>query len=354
MKTIELSLSPAYCSNWTAAMALREFIANAMDSGDSHWTITQANSTIVITNKGTLPLSSLLMGSSAKPSSDAIGQFGEGFKVGIAVLISKGATIRIQNNNTNWDFSVVHSDTFEAAVLQVQMYDLPYPSDNITVIIHCPPELYQELYYATQSLMPPLVPIMRLGDVGILETKGIFVSGLQVCEPNFFFGYNFHPRAIALNRDRTHFDTDAASKIICQSIEDNASHMQLQVLANPIYNILEEGAYDDFRYLTWYPDDFPRIRGALMEIIATKSEGKTLTDHRTAQLGRSGYYLSYGLSAIARGGAYGSQNAHLFAEINQEPWLNDLEAILAKHRNSLRRDTRQDLEKLLSKYRKTR
>lgn len=354
MKTIDLSLSPSYCSNWTAAMALREFIANAMDSGDPAWSMTQANQTIVITNKGTLPLSSLLMGSSAKPSNDAIGQFGEGFKVAIAVLLSKGATIRIQNNATNWDFTVAHSETFDAEVLQVQMYDLPHPSDSVSVIIYCPPELYQELYYASQTLLPQLEVMAELGDVAILETKGIYVSGLQICVPNFFFGYNFHPRAIELNRDRTHFDTDQASRIICHCIEDNASHMQLQELALPIFNILEEGAFDDFRYLTWYPDDFPRIRGALMEIIAAKSDGKTLTDHRTAQLGRSGYHLSYGLSAIARGGAYGSQNKHLFAEVKQEEWLKELEALLAKHRNSLRRDTRVDFEAYLTKHRKTR
>lgn len=354
MKTIELSISPAYCSNWTAAMALREFIANAMDSGDPDWTITQANQYIVITNKGNLPLNSLLMGSSVKPTDSAIGQFGEGFKVAITVLLSKGATIRIQNGGSNWDFTIAHSDTFDAEVLQVQMYDLPHPSDSVSVILFCPPELYQELYYASQVLMPELVKVISLGDVDLLETKGIYVSGLQVCEPNFFFGYNFHPRAISLNRDRTHFDTDQASRVICECIENNASHMQLSELSVPIYNILEEGAFDDFRYLTWYPNDFPRIRSALMEIIAAKSDGKTLTDHRTAQLGRSGYHLSYGLSAIARGGAYGSQNAHLFAEVKQEDWFKELEAILAKHRNSLRRDTRVDFEAFLTKHRKTR
>lgn len=350
MNTIELSISPAYCSNWTIAMALREFIANAMDSGDPDWMLSHNSQSLVIANKGTIPTSALLMGTSIKDSDDAIGQFGEGFKVAIVVLLQRGCTIRIQNGGQNWDFTIAHSSVFEAECLQVQMYDLPNASDFVSCIISYPEDLRNEIAFGLEALMPELTSTYILGDVAILEQQGIYVKGLHVAKPNFKFGYDFHPNAITLNRDRTHFDQDAASKVICQAIEDHGTEADWNNLVQMVYSNLFEGATDDFRYLTWYPEEFPRLQESLIALARKHAEGRPLADHRTQS---SGYHLSYGLSAVVRGGAYGTANKHLFAEVEQLQWHKELTALVAKHRNSLRRDTRQALEQLLEKHRKT-
>lgn len=352
MQLIELSISPSYCSNWTTAMALREFIANAMDSGDPDWSINIGNHAVVIANKGRIPISALLMGTSIKDldEDESIGQFGEGFKVAIVVLLQQGCTIRLQNGAYNWDFHIAHSTTFEAQCLQVQICDLPNPSDYVSCIISFPEHLRNEIAFGLEALMPELTALYTLGDVAILEQQGVYVKGLHVAKPNFQYGYDFQPSAITLNRDRTHFDQDAASRVICEAIENHSKQSEWNSLVLKVYGNLFEGAYDDFRYLTWYPEKFPRLQQALIDLARKYAEGRPLSDSRTQS---GGYHLSYGLSAVVRGGAYGNNNKHLFAELQQAEWHKELTVLLSKHRNSLRRDTRLEFEALLNKHRKT-
>ena len=91
-QVIELPLSQQYCRSWTALDALREIIANAIDSGsdvDVSWERGPSGGVAIITNEeGELERSNLVLGGTTKADDeDTIGTFGEGLKIGAMVLL---------------------------------------------------------------------------------------------------------------------------------------------------------------------------------------------------------------------------------------------------------------------------
>ena len=90
MKKYELSLSRNYVSSWGIEEAIRELLQNAKDSnGEDVIDIDKSSGTITITNKNTsIPSSTLLLGNTSKGDDlDKIGQFGEGYKLALLVLV---------------------------------------------------------------------------------------------------------------------------------------------------------------------------------------------------------------------------------------------------------------------------
>lgn len=208
-KKYELSLSRNYVSSWGIEEAIRELLQNAKDSnGEDIIDIDKSSGTITITNKNTsIPSSTLLLGNTSKKDDlDKIGQFGEGYKLALLVLLRDDKEVFIKNGNKNWIPSFEYSDNFECEVLCIT--ETAGNGNDLTFEISGfdsseLDELENEFLglngQAYNSIQTSYGEILTDSDY-----KGkVFVDGLPVYEDdNFDYGYNFKPCYVSLDRDR--------------------------------------------------------------------------------------------------------------------------------------------------------
>lgn len=209
MKKYELSLSRNYVSSWNTEEAIRELLQNAKDSnGDENINIDKENGTITIANKNTsIPSSTLLLGNTSKKDDlDKIGQFGEGYKLALLVLLRENKDVFIKNGNKNWTPSFEYSDNFECEVLCITETD-GSGNDLIFEISGFDSNELNELENEFLGLNGQAYNSIQTSYGEILtdpQFKGkVFVEGLPVYEDdNFNYGYNFEARYVTLDRDR--------------------------------------------------------------------------------------------------------------------------------------------------------
>ena len=209
MKKYELSLSRNYVSNWGVEEAIRELLQNAKDSnGEEKIDIDKSSGTITITNKNTsIPSSTLLLGNTSKKDDlDKIGQFGEGYKLAILVLLREGKDISIFNGNKIWKPSFEYSNNFECEVLCITETDST-GNDLIFEISEFNSQELDDLENEFLGLNEQAYNSIQTSYGEILTDsnhKGkVFVDGLPVYEDdNFDYGYNFKPCYVSLDRDR--------------------------------------------------------------------------------------------------------------------------------------------------------
>lgn len=209
MKRYELSLSKNYVSDWGVEEAIRELLQNAKDS-DSYEEvyIDKGEGTIIISNANTsIPSSTLLLGNTSKKDDlEKIGQFGEGYKLAILVLLREGKGVLIKNGNKLWTPSFQYSDNFGCEVLcidesSISGQDLVFQISGFEA---------SELYNLENKFLG-----LNGKDYNTIKTsygeiltdydfKGkVFVDGLPVYQDdNFEYGYNFEPCYVTLDRDR--------------------------------------------------------------------------------------------------------------------------------------------------------
>lgn len=209
MKKYELSLSRNYVSSWGIEEAIRELLQNAKDSnGEDIIDIDKSSGTITITNKNTsIPSSTLLLGNTSKKDDlDKIGQFGEGYKLALLVLLRENKEIFIKNGNKNWTPSFEYSDNFECEVLGITETEGTGNDLTFEISGFDSSEL-DELEKEFLGLNGQAYNSIQTGYGEILtdsDFKGkVFVDGLPVYEDdNFDYGYNFKPCYVSLDRDR--------------------------------------------------------------------------------------------------------------------------------------------------------
>lgn len=209
MKKYELSLSRNYVSSWGIEEAIRELLQNAKDSnGEEVIDIDKSSGTITITNKNTsIPSSTLLLGNTSKRDDlDKIGQFGEGYKLALLVLLREGKELFIKNGGKNWIPSFEYSDNFECEVLCITETDgngndliFEISGFNSSELDELETEFLGLNGQAYNSIQTSYGEILTDSDY-----KGkVFVDGLPVYEDdNFDYGYNFKPCYVSLDRDR--------------------------------------------------------------------------------------------------------------------------------------------------------
>lgn len=156
-KTIELTITPNYVSDWDFCDAIRELIQNGTDQQ----TLDPANvfdisydeseNTLQLSSsKSILEIETLLLGCSTKTNdSDTVGQFGEGYKIAALVLNRIGKTFTVYNNGKNeiWISDFEQSKTFNTKVLTFKIYD--HATDNEGLVIeveNVSHEEYEELF----------------------------------------------------------------------------------------------------------------------------------------------------------------------------------------------------------------
>lgn len=230
MKSYELPLSPNYVCNWGIKEAIRELLQNAIDGKNCGHEMSIKydcqTMTLQIVNKNMkLPKSSLVLGCSSKSDIDGmIGQFGEGYKLALVVLLRKGYDVSIINADEIWIPSFKVSENFNTQVLTINVEQNDDTEIDLNFIIKgINQELYEELCLYFPCINNNYGEIIKSDNGDILLDKRfsgkMYVEGLYIqSDNNFEYGYNFNADVVELDRDRKAINYYDLRKLTASSV----------------------------------------------------------------------------------------------------------------------------------------
>lgn len=210
-KEYQLSLTKDYVSHWGMIEAVRELTQNALDSnspfeynfqrGDEGEYLLHLYSEFA-----TLSPQSLLLGSTSKASDpDAIGSFGEGYKIALLVLTRIGHPVVIKNGKVDWHPVFKYSKRFEKELLVIDEVNAVQKQSGLTFVVGGLTEEDVAAIRASCLQMQDHIGAVKQttkGDI-LLERSGmLYVGGLYICKTDLEYGYNVKPAFIKLERDR--------------------------------------------------------------------------------------------------------------------------------------------------------
>lgn len=282
---IETTLSKNYVSHWTLNEALRELYQNAIDreNQDSEAKmindvdIVEGKVNLYIGNKNTkLDISTILMGISDK-GENALGQFGEGYKLALLVLLREGYTVSVHTNNQTWLPTIEHSHTFKDQEVLVFYTEDNEDKLNQTVFFISDIEKEKLEEYKKQNLyLQNSYEYMAVNNGQLLFDKKnqgkIFIGGLYICDYHnkTLHGYNFNPGVLPIGRDRRVVDgfdaTWQASRALADAATRNAEVRQTalsqseeaaQFISSHVikYSLLVDAVWNTF--IEDYPESIP-------------------------------------------------------------------------------------------------
>ena len=237
---------------------------------------------IFINSRTKLHRKILLMGYSKKlKSSNIIGQFGEGLKVGALALVRQGRAVSMVTSSDWWEFELVQDSIYGETVLSVDvrmrneatsdgiiclnnsrfLNNLPSLSDStgtFTIvskisqdewISFCKKFLFLEV---PEERIETELGTLLLGSEhkGQLYVKGVWVSDLL--KDGLMTGVNFHN--LRMDRDRRaviHF-SDIDHQISCMWVKAVEKHPKL---VEKYFDLLNENTSSDIKHSTFYLKD---------------------------------------------------------------------------------------------------
>ncbi len=193
-----------YRKEWGPIDAVREIVQNCLDNKEQPSTyVLGTDGTITITTKNfTLPMKYFAMGQSYK-TANAIGGFGEGFKLAMLILQREECAPYIMN-----DAKVITPAFQRSELLDLDLFSLVVDSNNthnadLTFVVQFPLDLIEELKQKVNVFSDNILPLPNGVDLLEEHPGQVFVNGLWVCaEDNFKYGYNFAPNRLSLGCDR--------------------------------------------------------------------------------------------------------------------------------------------------------
>jgi hypothetical protein len=219
-KSIKLTMAKNYVSDWGFWEATRELAQNALDHKDStgeeisvgyHRPLKQLR---IVSTNCKLSLSSLVLGCSTKTDDTAIrGQFGEGYKLALLVLVRLGLSVRVYNQDEIWVPCFEYDKELDTELLTIKVY--PNDTRNKNVIFTINGITHDmSLKVKNRLVIDRVESIGFKTDFGTILTeerfKGqIFVGGLYVSTPalELKHGFDFDPEHVTLGRDRGLIDS---------------------------------------------------------------------------------------------------------------------------------------------------
>jgi hypothetical protein len=208
-KVYELPLMRDYVAHWGVTEAVRELLQNAIDS-DSPFDCRYINGVLRITSaNSSLPVRSLLLGATSKATDEnAIGSFGEGYKIAMLVLLRNEKRLTIYNDDVTWRPEFRVSKVYGEETIHVVEEDRPI-WNNDRLIFHID-GIDEDEWAEIQKSCLHLQDDLDIGEVievneGRILTQcpgKIYVNGLFVCDMDLDYGYDIHPKFITLERDR--------------------------------------------------------------------------------------------------------------------------------------------------------
>ena len=250
MTKYELSIAENYVPGWTVVDAVRELFQNALDQEavdeSQVMSFDLQESAITITNQNAkLKASSLLLGASTKLDNvTTIGQFGEGYKLALLVLLRLGKRVVIENygSSERWIPTLKYVPKYGTKILTVSVSKVKkVQHTNLTFAVAGLTEkdieaiVESNLHFQIDHTETVDTPkgIILLDD----RHKGkVYVSGLHICDHKYMYGYNFKPQYLKLDRDR---------KLVSDfDLEWLASEMWAASGSDKIIELAEAGAKD--------------------------------------------------------------------------------------------------------------
>lgn len=256
-ESFDLTISPKYIPKWGKWEAFREIMQNVIDRKNELeasaiiFKYIPNQQRIVIGNKfSTLKRSTLVLGETTKAENkDAIGKYGEGYKLALIVFSRMGTRVRIRTLNEVWVPEIIYSKQFETELLSIKIVESKMIDDVLFELNGISPDDFKEYSSKCLFLNPPQNKITTaMGDILLDEyLRGmIFVEGLFICkidEPNKLrYGYDLKARHIELDRDRH----KVASFNLLWTLGCMYNLLD-STYATMIYNLQRE-SYDDCKY----------------------------------------------------------------------------------------------------------
>lgn len=223
---VELPISLNYVPAWGLYEALRELFQNALDrnkkaveDGKPYNIIYKYypdHKTLLIGNENTnIDNSTLILGNTDKATDKTkIGQYGEGYKLALIVLLRAGYDVKIYNGFQLWEPAITYSKKFSCDILTIYQDGRNHKYHDLVFAIHGLKQKDMEAYkHFNLNLQKPYkADNTSIGELLYNEEhKGrIFVEGLHICDMangDFYYGYNFKAGVIALDRDRKKLST---------------------------------------------------------------------------------------------------------------------------------------------------
>ncbi len=251
MDKITLSLSPNYVRHWTIYDALRELYQNAIDreNEDSSAFITISVSeeepivNLFLGNANTmLDKRTLLLGETSKADNkDAIGNFGEGYKLAILVLLRNGIDVKVFNDTETWTFTLEHNEQFGTKMLTVEITEGECNGAVEFALYNLPKKAWSSYSQYNLRLQPEYGHIDTTDCEVLTDDRNrskIFVGGLFVNDykGTSLYGYNFAPHVFPLGRDRNiieGFNANwQASKALVEATIDNLDVLENVVMSH--------------------------------------------------------------------------------------------------------------------------
>lgn len=188
-----------YVSDWGLWESVRELVSNAHDASPDDWSITHEGDTLIIRDSGDgIQLHQLLLGVSEKTNSGAIGQFGEGMKLALMVLLRLGHNAVVYSNDLVLTAS--RGEKFGREVLVITHEQTSTPIQGTSIIIdNWTGETFQDRFLFSKD-DDRIIFSNEAGnvlDTPVLFNKGVYVQDL----PDYAFGYNI--ANLTMNRDRS-------------------------------------------------------------------------------------------------------------------------------------------------------
>lgn len=255
MSKYELTISSNYVSHWGVVEGVREFFQNAIDEQNSNpnhvMNFDYSEGKLTISNSECkLSINSLLLGNTSKSDGKSIGQFGEGYKVAIVVLLREGKSVTIHNGNELWNTRIVNSRRYKDKVVVVETSKFGITGNDLIVEIDgITPEEWDDICesnlllkgYGQDDIETEYGTLLTDPD----DSGKLYVEGLYIGKNSSLkYGYDYKSKEISLNRDRNIIsDFEAkwnASKILATSFKDRIEEL---------HTIINSEEYDDARYI---------------------------------------------------------------------------------------------------------
>lgn len=313
-KVIELSLSRNYVCNWGLWEAVREILQNGQDSEkDGHplkIEYREADECLTFTNEGALlDISSLVLGNGTKQDNDeAIGKYGEGYKLALLVLLRLDKHVEIHTGNEIWTPKFSKSKTFDTEILTIErkVIDGTPDRDQVTFVI----DNISDNEFMKLKLYGIRIAKETGGYIGqtveseygliLLDNKykgRFYVEGLYVQkDENFKYGYSFKNEVVDLDRDRkaiNYYDLcELTTKSILTQTEDfqivetslsSKTHdsKDLQYFYNQASSDFKEGFAE--HYVEKHKLSKDTFVGTEKEVAISDAKEKVVVDEITAQ-----------------------------------------------------------------------
>jgi hypothetical protein len=155
---------------------------------------------------------SLLLGATSKAGvDDAIGSFGEGYKIALLVLTRLGYPVEIINGNLRWTPRFRMSRVFNEEVLVIdENWAAECVPKGLSFFVSGLSADDVEAIKASCIRMQDNIGAIKrtmYGDILLDQPGMLYVGGLFICKTELKCGYNILPKFIKLERDRQTVDS---------------------------------------------------------------------------------------------------------------------------------------------------